>query len=82
MEFLAPVLDFILLFRGVDDAVMNKKKKIFGLTCKQEGADTEQVNKSMRKTSQASEARHEENQSVQQRTAKEDFWQGMDGKPF
>lgn len=27
MEFLASVLDFILLFRGVGDAVMNKKKK-------------------------------------------------------
>lgn len=32
MEFLASVLDFILLFRGVGDAVMNKKKKTIGLT--------------------------------------------------
>lgn len=33
MEFLASVLDFILLFRGVGDAVMNKKKKkAMGLT--------------------------------------------------
>ena len=43
MEFLASVLDFILLFRGVGDAVMSKKekkkKKQWGLHGKHEGAD-------------------------------------------
>ena len=41
MEFLASVLDFILLFRGVGDAVMNKKKKKkqWGLQGEHEGAD-------------------------------------------
>lgn len=42
MEFLASVLDFILLFRGVGDAVMSKKEKKknqWGLHGKHEGAD-------------------------------------------
>lgn len=42
MDFLASVLDFILLFRGVGDAVMSKKekkKKNNGAYGKHEGAD-------------------------------------------